>query len=109
MVNEMGNTLTCLQSGGNWNNTSNAGVWNVNLNNNRFVGYRTWQSKRFIRKHSLYKFFKMAKKNKVESMVSIAGHAKETYSLKHMMRRLRREQPETLNLLPNYCRLAAIH
>jgi hypothetical protein len=25
----------CLISGGNWNNTSNAGVWNLNLNNNR--------------------------------------------------------------------------
>jgi len=25
----------CLISGGNWNNTTNAGVWNLNLNNNR--------------------------------------------------------------------------
>lgn len=25
----------CLISGGNWNNTSNAGVWALNLNNNR--------------------------------------------------------------------------
>jgi hypothetical protein len=35
----------CLISGGNWNNTSNAGVWNLNLNNNRTntnnnVGFR---------------------------------------------------------------------
>lgn len=36
----------CLISGGNWNNTSNAGVWNLNLNNNRTnsnnnVGFRS--------------------------------------------------------------------
>ena len=31
----MGNILKCLQSCGNWNNTSNAGVWNVNWNNYR--------------------------------------------------------------------------
>jgi hypothetical protein len=32
---QMGNTLTCVLSSGNWNNSSNAGVWNVNWNNNR--------------------------------------------------------------------------
>lgn len=31
----MGNLLICVISCGNWNNTSNAGVWNVNLNNYR--------------------------------------------------------------------------
>ena len=31
----MGNLLICVLSCNNWNNTSNAGVWNVNLNNNR--------------------------------------------------------------------------
>jgi hypothetical protein len=36
----------CLISGGNWNNTSNAGVWALNLNNNRTnsnnnVGFRS--------------------------------------------------------------------
>jgi hypothetical protein len=30
-----GRQLTCVQSAGNWNNTSNAGVWNSNWNNNR--------------------------------------------------------------------------
>jgi hypothetical protein len=45
MVGPMGNVLTCLLSGGNWNNDSNAGVWNVNWNNNRTnsnnnVGFR---------------------------------------------------------------------
>ncbi|NCU26597.1 hypothetical protein EOM86_07740 [Candidatus Nomurabacteria bacterium] len=37
--------MLCLISGGNWNNTSNAGVWALNLNNNRTnsnnnVGFR---------------------------------------------------------------------
>jgi len=37
--------MLCVISGGNWNNTSNAGVWNANLNNNRTnannnVGFR---------------------------------------------------------------------
>lgn len=34
MVN-MGSTFTCLLSGGNWNNSSNAGAWAVNWNNYR--------------------------------------------------------------------------
>lgn len=32
---KMGNLLKCVLSCSNWNNTSNAGVWNSNLNNNR--------------------------------------------------------------------------
>lgn len=27
--------MMCMISGGNWNNTSNAGLWSMNLNNNR--------------------------------------------------------------------------
>ena len=27
--------MLCVLSGANWNNTSNAGVWTANLNNNR--------------------------------------------------------------------------
>ncbi len=50
-----------------------------------FVGYRTWQSKRFIRKHSLYKFNRSVKKKKHESIVSLLGHAKRTNSLKYML------------------------
>lgn len=37
--------MLCVISGGNWNNSSNAGAWNANLNNNRTnannnVGFR---------------------------------------------------------------------
>lgn len=31
----MGMSSICVLSGGNWNNSSNAGVWNSNWNNNR--------------------------------------------------------------------------
>jgi len=50
-----------------------------------FVGYRTWKSKRFIRKYSLYKFKKNVKKGKQESVVSLLGHAKRTNSLPYML------------------------
>lgn len=53
-----------------------------------FVGYRTWQNKRFIRKHSLYKFSKSLKRGKQDSVVSILGHAKKTNSLPFLLRRI---------------------
>lgn len=50
-----------------------------------FVGYRTWKTKRFIRKYSLCKFKKMVKKGKQESIVSLLGHAKRSNSLFYML------------------------
>jgi RNA-directed DNA polymerase len=50
-----------------------------------FVGYRTWASKRFIRKHSLYVFTKAAKKDKLDSAVSCLGHALKTNSFRFMI------------------------
>lgn len=43
----------CLISGGNWNNNTNAGVWNVNLNNyrtnsNNNIGFRSADFDSFI-------------------------------------------------------------
>lgn len=56
-----------------------------------FVGYRTWRSKRFIRKRSLY-IFKKALKNKLyKSLVSCLGHAKRTHSLKRMLTMIQEE------------------
>lgn len=51
-----------------------------------FVGYRTWKSKRFIRKYSLYKFRKMVKQNNQAAAISILGHAKHTASLPYMFK-----------------------
>lgn len=50
-----------------------------------FVGYRTWKSKRFIRKHSLYKFKNALKKNKIEIMLSILAHSKNTTSYVYLI------------------------
>jgi len=46
-----------------------------------FVGYRTWKNKKFVRKHSMYKFKKAIKKSKLESIISLIGHAKGTNSI----------------------------
>lgn len=63
-----------------------------------FVGYRTWRRARFIRKHSLYKFRRAAKKGDVLAIVSILGHAKETASLPCMIKTLKEAQHENLPL-----------
>jgi RNA-directed DNA polymerase len=73
-----------------------------------FVGYRTWQTKKFIRKFSLYKFFRKAKQGQLQSIVSIAGHAKYTCSLPYMMKRLRVVNPKLLSSMPNCYRLTAL-
>lgn len=54
-----------------------------------FVGYRTWASKRFIRKHSLYVFTTSIKKGKLDSAVSCLGHAIKTHSFRSMMDKAR--------------------
>jgi hypothetical protein len=43
-----------------------------------FVGYRTWKSKKFVRKHSLYKFRKALANKEVLSIISGIGHAVKT-------------------------------
>ncbi len=63
-----------------------------------FVGYRTWKSVKFVRKHSMYKFKKSAKKSKIESVVSLVGHAKNTATLPYYKRLLIEFQ--IFNLLP---------
>lgn len=50
-----------------------------------FVGYRTWRSKRFIRKYSLYKFRRMVPRGKQSAVISILGHAKRTQSIPYML------------------------
>mgnify|MGYP000190425623 CR=1 FL=1 len=59
-----------------------------------FVGYRTWVTRRFVRKHSLYTFSKALKSGNTEIMVSILGHARNTSSFKHMISRIHEEHYE---------------
>ncbi len=60
-----------------------------------FVGYRTWSSKRFVRRHSLYTFRQSARRGFMESIVSVLGHARRTHSLQHMLR-ITKEQHHAL-------------
>lgn len=50
-----------------------------------FVGFRTWSSKRFVRKRALYTFRRSLKKGKIESVISSLGHARKTASYKYML------------------------
>ena len=54
-----------------------------------FVGYRTWKTKRFIRKYSLYKFVKCLKNGNTPAVISILGHAKATQSIAYMYVKIR--------------------
>lgn len=65
-----------------------------------FVGYRTWRSRRFIRKHSIYKFTRAAQKNKLASVVSIMGHARRTHSLSSLIYKLKEQNHDLYCQLP---------
>ena len=65
-----------------------------------FVGYRTWASKRFIRKHSLFKFSKAIRREQIESVVSFLGHASKTHSLRHLLRTLKDRNDALYRTLP---------
>lgn len=69
-----------------------------------FVGYRTWASKRFIRKHSMFKFSKAVRRNKKDSVVSTLGHACKTHSLRHLIRLIKVRNASLFGMLPNVYR-----
>lgn len=50
-----------------------------------FVGYRTWASKRFVRRHSLYTFRRAVRQDNLESAAAVLGHARHTHSRQHML------------------------
>ena len=53
-----------------------------------YVGYRTWKRVKFVRKHSMYKFKRAIKKGKIESIISLVGHAKGTATLRYFRKLL---------------------
>lgn len=65
-----------------------------------FVGFRTWQRVRFIRKHSLFTFRCRAKSGRLDSVVSILGHARQTASYAHLISTLKEKYHELYCLLP---------
>lgn len=50
-----------------------------------FVGYRTWATRRFVRRHALYTYRRALAAGRLESVVSSLGHARRTASLHHML------------------------
>ena len=70
-----------------------------------FVGYRTWISKRFIRTRSLFVFRRALRLGKIESAVSILGHARRTHSLKYLITTIK-EKYHDLQLPKAYRRTA---
>ena len=71
-----------------------------------FVGYRTWRSTRFVRKHSLYAFSKAAKRKLLEPVISILGHARHTASLRHLLDTLKENHHDLYHRLPPSCGLS---
>lgn len=69
-----------------------------------FVGYRTWRSRRFIRKHSLHRANRSAGKGQIASVVSILGHAQRTASLNHLLSTLKANHHDLFDRLPSRCR-----
>lgn len=69
-----------------------------------FVGYRTWATRRFIRKHSLFKFSRAAKAGKLESITSILGHACRTHSLRSLILTIRDKYHDLYLCLPKVYR-----
>lgn len=65
-----------------------------------FVGYRTWVGKRFVRRHSLYTFRSAMKRGRMDSAVSVLGHARRTHSLQHMLRHLKEHHRAYHHQLP---------
>ena len=69
-----------------------------------FVGYRTWTRKRFVRKHSRYTLRRSVARGKLDSVVSVLGHARHTHSLRHMVATVRRRNPALYRRLPRVYR-----
>jgi retron-type reverse transcriptase len=64
-----------------------------------FVGFRTWRKRRFVRKHSLFRFSRSLRAGDVVSLNSILGNARRTASHAHLCRRARAERPDLAPLL----------
>lgn len=71
-----------------------------------FVGYRTWASKRFIRRRSLYNFRRAIRLGRLDSAVSIIGHARHTHSMQHLLSTLQERDAALYQLLPESITLA---
>jgi hypothetical protein len=69
-----------------------------------FVGYRTWATRRFVRRHALYTFRRAARRGRTESIVSSLGHARRTASARYMVRYLQENHHGLYHQLPKSLR-----
>jgi RNA-directed DNA polymerase len=53
-----------------------------------FVGFRTWGSRRFVRRRALHIFRQAVKRSDLQAVVSSLGHARKTASHRHMTQHL---------------------
>lgn len=54
-----------------------------------FVGYRTWRSRRFVRRRAMHTFSKRLRQRNVQALISILGHARHTSSYSYMVGRVK--------------------
>jgi len=57
-----------------------------------FVGFRTWKSRKFVRKRSLHNFSKALKKGKASSLHSMLGHAEHSSSIGYMQSKIKEHE-----------------
>lgn len=69
-----------------------------------FVGYRTWASRRFIRKHALFTARQGIDDGQRESLISSLGHARYTHSLQHLLTLTRTRNHDLYHSLPDRIR-----
>lgn len=65
-----------------------------------FVGYRTWASKRFVRKHSLYQFSRALKTQNVPVLTSLMAHGRRTSTFAHYCSKIADNYPELIYDVP---------
>jgi hypothetical protein len=71
-----------------------------------FVGFRTWRSARFVRKHVLNGFRKDVRKGRLTSVISRLGHARKTHSFNPMMNFIKEHNHDLYRQLPKAFRRA---
>lgn len=69
-----------------------------------FVGYRTWASRRYVRRHALYTYRRALSAGRLESVVSSLGHARRTASFQHMLNQARTHHAHLYRQLPKNLR-----
>ena len=73
-----------------------------------FVGYRTWASRRFVRRRSLHLFGRRLRQARpgrtrdLASLNSLMGHARHTSTHRHYCQRIAAQRPDLIPLLPHY-------